>query len=80
MQLTVPTRVLRSIVLPVVLAWSTATAQRPGAARPQWTPERARAWYDSTGWVAGANYLPSSAGNQLERWQAATWDPPTIER
>jgi hypothetical protein len=53
---------------------STATASR------QWTPERARAWYDSLGWVAGANYVPSSASNELEMWQAATWDPKTIDR
>jgi hypothetical protein len=46
----------------------------------QWTPERARAWYDSVGWQVGANYVPSSSSNEIEMWQADTWDPTTIDR
>ena len=46
----------------------------------QWSPERARAWADSTGWLVGANFAPSTAINQLEMWQAETWDPATIDR
>ncbi|MGZ8376401.1 MAG: 1,4-beta-xylanase [Gemmatirosa sp.] len=58
-----------------------ATPRRTAApAGVQWTPARARAWYDSVGWVVGANYVPSSASNELEMWQAATWDPKTIDR
>jgi hypothetical protein len=30
--------------------------------------------------VVGANFVPSTAINQLEMWQAATWDPATIDR
>jgi hypothetical protein len=56
------------------------TAPRPAAAVAQWTPARARAWYDSVGWVVGANYVPSTASNEIEMWQAATWDPATIDR
>lgn len=56
------------------------TAPRPAAASAQWTPARARAWYDSVGWVVGANYVPSTASNEIEMWQAATWDPTTIDR
>jgi hypothetical protein len=46
----------------------------------RWTPEQARAWYDRQPWLVGANFLPSTAGNQLEMFQAATWDPKTIDR
>lgn len=46
----------------------------------RWSAERARAWYDSLPWVVGANFVPSTASNQLEMWQAATWDPVTIDR
>jgi len=28
----------------------------------------------------GSNYVPSTASNELEMWQAATWDPATIDR
>jgi len=46
----------------------------------RWTRERARAWADSTGWLVGSNFAPSTAINQLEMWQAATFDPRTIDR
>lgn len=64
---------------------STAGAQkstpRPTQiARAVWTRERARAWADSTGWLVGSNFIPSTAINQLEMWQAATFDPRTIDR
>jgi len=49
-------------------------------AQARWTRERARAWADSTGWLVGSNFAPSTAINQLEMWQAATFDPQTIDR
>src|SRR6202171_4333494 len=51
-----------------------------GSARAVWTKERARAWADSTGWLVGSIFIPSTAINQLEMWQAATFDPRTIDR
>ncbi len=69
---------------PGTAAPNTSTPNAAGsAAQPagaQWTPARARAWYDSAGWLVGANFAPSTAINQLEMWQAATWDPATIDR
>lgn len=32
------------------------------------------------GWLLGCNYAPSSAVNQLEMWEAETFDPITIDR
>ena len=47
----------------------------------RWTAERARTWYQGIGgWGAGANFNPSTAINQLEMWQAATFDSLTIDR
>ena len=46
----------------------------------RWTPEQANAWYDKQPWLVGCNFLPSTAINQLEMWQADTWDPETIDR
>ena len=34
----------------------------------------------STPWSFGANFIPSTAINQLEMWQADTFDPETIDR
>ncbi len=54
-------------------------AQPEGRGR-RWTPERAAAWQKEKGWLVGANFIPSTAINQLEMWQAETFDAPTIER
>ena len=41
----------------------------------RWIAERANAWYAEQPWLVGANYVPSDAINQLEMFQAATWNP-----
>lgn len=46
----------------------------------RWSPERAADWAERTGWLAGANYNPRTASNQLEMWQADTFDPDTIKQ
>jgi hypothetical protein len=50
-----------------------------GAAE-RWSIEKARAWYGKQIWPIGCNYIPSTAINQLEMWQAETFDLPTIDR
>src|SRR5579864_308815 len=49
-------------------------------AADRWTPERAQSWYNSQPWLVGANFVPSTAINQLEMWQAPTFDPATIDK
>jgi hypothetical protein len=49
-------------------------------ARDRWTVERANAWYAEQPWLVGCNFTPSTAINQLEMWQADTFDPDTIDR
>jgi hypothetical protein len=46
----------------------------------RWTAAKANAWYRTQPWRSGANFIPSTAINQLEMWQAATFDPTTIDR
>ena len=46
----------------------------------RWSQEKAEQWYENHGWVAGCNFTPSNAINQLEMWQAETFDPETIDR
>ena len=41
---------------------------------------RAQEWFDKHGWVVGCNYIPSNAINQLEMWQADTFDVPRIQQ
>lgn len=52
----------------------------PVASTARWSPEQARSWRAETGWLCGCNFVPSTAGNQLEMFQAATFDPETIDR
>jgi endo-1,4-beta-mannosidase len=44
-----------------------------------WSVEKANAWYNQHKWICGSNFLPSTAINQLEMWQAETFDPATID-
>ena len=46
----------------------------------QWSKEKANAWYNEKGWFLGCNYATSSAVNQLEMWEAETFDCATIDR
>ncbi|MES2773352.1 MAG: cellulase family glycosylhydrolase [Bacteroidota bacterium] len=45
-----------------------------------WTIEKAIAWYQQQPWITGADFLPSTAINQLEMWQEASFDTATIDR
>lgn len=48
--------------------------------REVWTANQANDWYQDWGWLRGANFIPSTAINQLEMWQKETFDPKTIDR
>ena len=45
-----------------------------------WTIEKSWEWYRQQPWLIGCNFIPSTAINQLEMWQANTYDPVTITR
>jgi hypothetical protein len=49
-------------------------------AREVWSSEQSEAWYSELHWLRGANFIPSSAINQLEMWQEESFDPETIDR
>lgn len=67
---------MRKILLLAILFVHAAVAQN----QKRWTAAQANQWYHKQGWLAGANFLPSTAINQLEMWQADTFDTATIER
>ena len=46
----------------------------------RWTAQKANAWYAQQPWLVGANYIPSNAINELEMFQAATFDPAINDR
>src|ERR1700722_6355785 len=50
------------------------------AAEQPWSTEQANNWYSHQPWLVGSNFIPSTAINQLEMWQADSFDLPTIDR
>jgi hypothetical protein len=46
----------------------------------KWSVEKATNWYQTQPWLRGCNFIPSTAINQLEMWQAETFDLDTIDR
>jgi hypothetical protein len=46
----------------------------------QWSPAKAHAWYAQHRWLVGSNYVPADAINQLEMWQADTFNPARIDQ
>ena len=46
----------------------------------RWPAIKANAWYAAQPWLVGCNFLPSTAMNDVEMWQAESFDAATIER
>ena len=48
-------------------------------ARPRWTEQQANSWYQAQPWLVGSNFIPKDAINELEMWQADTFNPQEID-
>ena len=46
----------------------------------RWTEKKAQKWGEKQKWIVGANFNPSDASNQLDMWQADTWNPELIDK
>lgn len=46
----------------------------------RWSNAKALRWGDAQGWLAGCNYIPANAINQIEMWSADTWSPALIDK
>ena len=64
------------------LLFMASLIQNLNAAEPTkpWPVEKAAEWQKSHPWLVGCNFIPSNAINQLEMWQADTFDPATNDR
>jgi hypothetical protein len=49
------------------------------ASKNLWSKEKAWQWYRNVSPLRGCNYLPRTAVNMTEMWQADTFDPKTID-
>ena len=68
-----------SLIMIGALACSLSALAQSSKPPARWTAERANAWYAKQPWLVGANYTPATAINQLEMWQADTFDPKRID-
>ena len=62
---------------------NTDSTHQPSTTQDQptrWSEAKANAWYAKQPWPVGANYIPRDAINQLEMWQAATFNPQEIDQ
>jgi hypothetical protein len=65
----------------VAVPFATSAESAPEyAAKDRWSAKRANDWYASQPWLVGSNFIPSTAINELEMWQADTFDLATIDR
>jgi hypothetical protein len=64
----------------LLLICSLATLASGPAPMARWSEAKANDWYAKQPWLVGSNYIPATAINELEMWQAETFDPKTIEK
>ncbi|HEX8669584.1 MAG TPA: 1,4-beta-xylanase [Allosphingosinicella sp.] len=75
-----------ALAAPVQAQTAPAAAAVPTAAEmvrgnaERWSAAKAQSWYARQDWILGADYINASAINQLEMWQAATFNPAEIDK
>lgn len=68
----------RFLILFLILLNTAAFSQKQQPQR--WTKAQADAWYAKQPWLFGSNFTPASAINQLEMFQAETFNPKEIDK
>ena len=66
---------MKHSVIGVALLFSAAALAQP----QRWTEKAANDWYQKQPWLVGSNYIPATAINELEMWQADTFDAKRID-
>jgi hypothetical protein len=66
---------LKNRFLSVLVLALTTTVCHAQTASDRWSQEKTNTWYAQQPWLVGANFVPSDAINQLEMFQAATFNP-----
>ena len=72
-----PHRILRTLLLALLFGHA---APLPAQTPQRWSEEKANRWYQQQPWLVGANYIPATAINQLEMWQADTFDAKQMDK
>jgi hypothetical protein len=67
---------LKKTLLALLLLFAASGATK---AQSRWTEAAAADWYAKQGWLVGSNYIPADAINELEMWQADTFDAKRVD-
>ncbi len=67
------------LLVPIISAQRKAT-EKEKMKTTIWSLEKAKTWYSAQPWLSGCNYQPATAINQIELWQAETFDAATINK
>ena len=67
-------------LLLAISAIAAAAQQEARTSTRRWTEDKVRAWAGAQPWTLGCNFIPRTAINTLEMWQAETFDPATIDQ
>src|ERR1700687_13227 len=68
------------LALSLFLALATLTGAQSRAPQDRWSEKAAQDWYAKQPWLVGSNYIPATAINELEMWQADSFDPARIDK
>ncbi|MDR3246529.1 MAG: 1,4-beta-xylanase [Prevotellaceae bacterium] len=71
---------MKKYLITCIFAMALLSCVQKHEPRAIWSVEQANEWYKQWGWLRGCNFTPSTAINQLEMWQAETFDAETIDR
>jgi hypothetical protein len=71
---------LLMLLFPILSITLLAQAPSQSTLPGRWSEKQANDWYRQQPWLVGANYIPANAINELEMWQAETFDPKTIDK
>jgi len=63
----------------LILISSVCVCQAAPPKTERWTEKAANDWYAKQPWLVGSNYIPADAINELEMWQAETFNPQRID-
>ena len=66
-------------MLRLICIFSAALTALCVGAREKWTEAEANAWYENKPFMAGCNFVPSDASNQIEMWSSSTFNPKLID-
>jgi hypothetical protein len=69
---------MRKLLIGILMTLMFAPAALAAGAQ-RWSEQKANAWYAHQPWLVGSDYIPSNAANELEMWQADTFDPKRID-